>query len=60
MVTKFVKNIKISTLSSMTLIIFNHRVGKWMILLRKVIWEKKAKNVKLSLEDHMLHGDVSL
>ena len=60
MVTKVVKNSKISTLSWITLIKFNHRDGKLNILLRNIFWEKKKKKLKLSLEDHMLHGNVSL
>ena len=59
MVTKVVKNTKISTLSWITLIKFNHRDGKLTILLRNIFWGKKKK-LKLSLEDHMLHGNVSL
>ena len=43
MVVKVVKNTKISTLSSIILIKFNHRVEKWTILLRYILWEQKAK-----------------
>ena len=46
MVVKVVKNTKISTLSSIILIKFNHRVEKWTILLRYILWEQKVKKKK--------------
>ena len=61
MVAKIVKNTKLLTLSSIILIKFKHRSGKWTILLRHIFWEQKAKKKKitLSFEHHMLHGNVS-
>ena len=64
MVAKVVKNTKLLTLSSIILIKFKHRSGKWTILLRHIFWEQKAKKKKkkkitLSFEHHMLHGNVS-
>ena len=35
-------------------------LGNEWFYLEKLFGKRKQKNVKLSLEDHMLHGDVSL